>query len=964
MHEHKTIGNYAIDKFIGYGASSAVFKGYDLKCRAHGVSKNVAIKFIWSREMALDEVRRLEQTQPVFEICDLITYDEINGAQARELIGDVIAQLEKAINSVIPVADDKKIGVLVLKLINGEHLIDRTIYHDEKLDPEDEWTVDFEHPEHGEKITLKEWLTPVTRSLDLEQRLEILLQLARAIDESHRHGVVHGDLNPWNVFFDPKTGRISIIDLGRNNFGVQGWRTPEHYRLMSEEIDSLPPETDIRLLGQWMRCLLPKKGPWNSFIERCYAEDPNRRPSAKDVYKALKSYLQPAPKRRLLAVAALFSITALMAVYAWKQRTPFSLDQSAANRIAVLPYEGSATGKLVAEMVMDSLDATNNLETVQFAKARDVAVDFKVGSRAKADVLRRASQTLGAEFLLVGAIEETDTSALSWEGVLYQRDGTRRRLSAVGANTLILADNIVATCLKVLGSAEIPLPASDFYSTDLNANFLYSYGNEFLYEGNINAALPMYRKALEHDPDFQWARAKMAFCLYKKGDLEQSETLLLELVDDPAVEGMPQLLASSYGYLAYISRYKFDFDQAVEFLDAAKEICERHELSESMAHLYTLESFIKGNINQLGEAERAAQIAGDIYRRTDDQIGLIKNLIFELSAAENRRDLDLASDKLEEALEIARTYGLQNQEAWLLQKDARLDFYQPVSEIGPKTLQKLLDAKQIQDSIGNARQSLYTDLYIAEYYQIRNEIDKAMAMARAVHQRAKDIGVSDVEISVALLISDLAMVQNNLELAELYLTPLLEDRGPQSVDTQRYAYSRVWKISAERGLYDQAEVQLKRNLALCEQANHERHTSYAYNNLGELFEMQGKYDLALQNYEISLEMKRGFQDIKGLTWTLRNLVMVSIKQNNFVRAERHMAELQQLDPEEFQTRIVYSRLLYEKGLYAQAFETIATCKEDALETGRWTAKLDGLYELYTKAFQLKKAVRLPVQFGN
>jgi len=964
MSEIVSIGNYAIEKFIGYGASSAVFRGYDLNCHAHGVSKNVAIKFIWKRDMALDEVRRLEQTQSVFEICDLITYDEITGAEAREKIGSVIAQLEKAIGQSLPIDDDSKIGVLVLKLINGEHLIDRTIYRDETLDSESEWLVEFEHPEYAEKIALKEWLTPVTQALDLEQRLDILLQLAKAIDQSHRRGVVHGDLNPWNVFFEPDTGRISIIDLGRNNFGVQGWRTPEHLKLMSEELERLPKETDIRLLGQWMRCLLPSKGPWTYFIEKCYAEDPRKRPSTKEIIKALKSYLHPAPKRRWLAAAALFSITVMAVVYAWRQHTPFSLDLDSVNRIAVLPYAGAASGSLVAEMVTETLNDTNLLNAIQKEKALDVAKAMDGERLAKSGELQRVAVSLGAEFVLVGIVEQTETGALTWNGALYQRDGLRKRLSAAGASPLTLADNIAQTTLKALGSNEIPLPTADFYSPDLQANFAYSYGNDFLEEGNINAALPMYEKALEFDPQFHWARAKMAFSLFKRGDLEASEATLLDLIENPDVLRMPQLLAQSYAYLAYIARYSHDYELAMDYIDNAKAICEERQLNDRLAHLYTLESYVKSDLNLTAEAELAADIADELYGRIDDNVGRIKNLVFEVAAAENRRELDLAREKLDDALAIARQHGLESQEALLLQKSARLDLYKPESEIGPETLEKLHRARELQEKLGDAKQLLNTELHIAKHYRAVNEFSKSLAIAQQVHQRAKAAGISAIENNAAFLAADLADSRGDLDQAELYLAPLVDETRVVNETDRRDAYSRLWRISVKRGNFELAKTQLEKSLFLAEQSNHQRFISFAYNNLGEVLEMQREYDKATNYYLSSLRIKRDFNDQRSLNWTLRNLVMVSLKQGELTQAAHYMDELLQFEPLELQSKIVLARLQYEQGAFRQALSTMAACRNEAQEKDRWTSKLDQLYNIFSQAFQQKQRLALPEQFAN
>ncbi len=958
----KRIGNYAIDAFIGYGASSAVFKGVDLNCKAHGVAKNVAIKFIWDREMALEEVRRLEQTHSVFEICDLITYDEIPGHAIRELIGDTIEQLEKAMSCPLPIEDSQPVGMLILKLINGEHLIDRALYRGEPLNPEFEWTVAFEHPEIGEEIVLKEWLTPVARRLTIEERLEILLQLTKALDESHRQGVVHGDLNPWNVFYEPETGRISIIDLGRNNFGVQGWRAPEHLQLMTEEIETLPQSADILLLGQWMRYLLPRRGPWASLAERCHHQNPERRPTTREMIKALKGFMSPNPRRRLLAVAAVFSFTIMAGIFAWQQRNPFTLRVDGYNRIAVLPYSGSPMGRLVAEMVNKSLESTEVLDTVRFSESQKVARDLAVQAGEDMTTMRKAVEALGVQFVLTGNVEETETGSLTWTGTLLQRNGASRRLTARGQNTTMLSGAIAALCLRLLGSSESPIPPSELFSTDHNANFLYSYGNEFFNEGNYNAAFPIYQKALAFDPHFSHARAKLAFCHFLRGSLSESEEILIDLLDSVEVLSDHDLLASVYNYLARACHAKGETDRAESFLrEAFFQI--PYENNKNRAPLYTVEALIKTGKGDYAGAERSAQLAKEILEHSGDRLAMLHNYLMLITIYENTRDFDLARQNLEEGLALAREHEIQSFEARLLKKDARLAFEGgALADLNDEVLAKLYQALEIQDRIGDDRFKLDTEYHIARYFFLTSQFPKAEEQGLELLRAVRASGDDELEGKILVLLLDVFHALRDYESMEHYMAEMLKGKHGESRSRQIYVYGRMWYIKAQMGAFEEAREALRSFEALSE--GNDNFLAMVINNHGEIDYLEGRYARARENFLKSLDLKRTIDNTRSITWTLRNLVMLNIRENRLQEARRYMNELLETDPGEFQTQVISARLVYAEGAFKDALQIISSCKTEAVAGGRWHDELEASLQLYRKAARENRHHELPDQLIN
>lgn len=84
------------------------------------------------------------------------------------------------------------------------------------------------------------------------KKYDIVIQIIKAIIELHKHDVYHGDLHGNNILYDPKTGKVTIIDMGlacRRNDRISIFNViispPEIWRTrILEENSMLPPLND------------------------------------------------------------------------------------------------------------------------------------------------------------------------------------------------------------------------------------------------------------------------------------------------------------------------------------------------------------------------------------------------------------------------------------------------------------------------------------------------------------------------------------------------------------------------------------------------------------------------------------------------------------------------------------------------------------------------------------------------
>lgn len=141
-------------------------------------------------------------------------------------------------------------------------------------------------------------------------------QIAKALQFSHKLGVIHGDVKPDNILLDPHTGRALLSDFGsafylepnktlsarKRPYGTANFMAPECFT----HIPPAPPE-DIFALGVTLFVLLTGRYPFDTqddisfpdhvpvylqkLISRCLHDIPAKRPNAASVAETLRSKL-------------------------------------------------------------------------------------------------------------------------------------------------------------------------------------------------------------------------------------------------------------------------------------------------------------------------------------------------------------------------------------------------------------------------------------------------------------------------------------------------------------------------------------------------------------------------------------------------------------------------------------------------------------------------------------------------
>ncbi|KAH6565067.1 hypothetical protein BASA62_007525 [Batrachochytrium salamandrivorans] len=110
--------------------------------------------------------------------------------------------------------------------------------------------------------------------LDIENARDIVREIVNAMISLKRHGVVHNDLTAGNVMYNPKTGKIKLIDFGVTNV-LPEWEEGKSLLLNSSDPPSLVSKSEagddevesIEMLGELLYVLITGMDPYIDYSD-------------------------------------------------------------------------------------------------------------------------------------------------------------------------------------------------------------------------------------------------------------------------------------------------------------------------------------------------------------------------------------------------------------------------------------------------------------------------------------------------------------------------------------------------------------------------------------------------------------------------------------------------------------------------------------------------------------------------